>query len=136
MSIEESLAKLTSAVEANTAVLTKLLASGGKPATAPATPATPAEKPATAKKADKPAELTEEAFRKAFGDFLGVSDKGLKETRKTQVSAILQHFGVAKATEIPAENRAEAVGYVKALLAGQTPAFMNEEAADDGDSLL
>lgn len=138
MALEDAITKLTAAVEANTAAIAKLAAAGGKGA-APATATDkPADKPATTKppKADKPAELTEEAFRKAFGDFLGVTDKALKDTRKQQVSAILAHFGVAKATEISADKRVEAVGYVKALLAGQTPEFMAEEAADDGDSLL
>lgn len=144
MALEDAIAKLTAALESNTLILTKLATGGsattGKPATAPA--AAPAAAPATGGKGKKdqpaaPKEMSEDEFRKEFGGFLGVTDAKLKETRKSQVAAILAHFGVGRATEIPADKRIEAVGYLKVLLAGQTPEFMAEEASDDdGDALL
>lgn len=128
MSLEAALDRNTAAIEKQTALMEKL--AGGKAAattTAPAasTPAKTAAKPAAAKAP------TTDDLRFAAGNYLGVTDPAEREARKANVKSMIDHFGVGKVTEIPAENIAEAIGYFKTLTEGGTPDFMNEAAAED-----
>jgi hypothetical protein len=137
MSLEDRIEALTAAVERNSNILEAGLkrtqgAAPGKPAAVAGKPA--ATKPAT-RRAAAP---TEEDIRTHFGGYLATKDKAEKEQRKSEVRAILDHFGAGLASEIAEENRAEAIGYIKQLVAGETPDFMNEDAGeeDSGAGLL
>lgn len=110
-----------------------------KKADAPAEPAKAAAEPAKAEgakrgrkpKAEEPKAFTIDDLRAKAAEYLNVKDEAVKAKRKAAALPILEHFGVAKFTEIPAENYAEAIGYFDVLLAGGTPNFQNEDAAND-----
>jgi len=148
MSLEEHLAANTAAIEANTAIQTKVLAAlnsgSGKPA------AKAADKPADqkepgAKPAAKPKGPTEDDLRKCFGPYLGgATDKAEKARLNATIKPILEHFGAAKITEIAADDWAAAIAYgnvlAEAFADGGIDAaeevtfdFMNEEEAKGGE---
>lgn len=125
MSLEQAMAELTAALKENTALLkggaAKLAAKAdkGEPEKAAEKPAEkPAAKP-PAKKTTKSKNPTEEQLREKFGGYLSsVEDKAEKRRLTATVKPILEHFGVERVTEIPEENRAEAMGYADLLIAG------------------
>ena len=119
MSLEEHLIANTAAIEANTAIQTKVLAAlnsgSGKPAAKaadkPADNAKPAAKPAA-----KPEGPTDEDLRKCFGPYLGsATDKAEKTRLNATIKPILAHFGKEKVTDIEADDWVEAIGYGKLL---------------------
>lgn len=144
MSLEAAIEKLTEAVIANTALLQAAIdraAVNGATKPVPAAtvaPSEPAVNPAAAEKRKpgrppKSKVPSEDDIRTAFGGYLSTKNLTLRDERKVEVRAILQHFGVDKAGEIPAEQRAEALGYIEKLTAGEKPDFMNEDAVEDED---
>lgn len=132
---------LTAALEANTAIQTKVLAAltskGG--AAASGTKAATDEK--TKPAGDKPKaaggkkKTTVEDIAAAFGGYLGIKDKDEREVRKANVKAIVDYFGAAKATEIPAESYDEALGYLQQYIDGETPEFAGG-GEDEGEGDL
>lgn len=134
MSLEERMAELTAALNANTAALTggnaatpikPARAAAAKPAAAapaPApAPAAPAAAPATARlpTADTAAAVTP-AQIKAAGDDLSLLANEL-QARDTAV-AILAEFGVQKMTAMPPANIPEFHAKIKAAIAKLQPA--------------
>ena len=124
MSLEQAMAELTAALKENTALLKggaaklaeKAAATGKTEDTKPA--ATPGKK-STGTKTTKSKEPTEEALREKFGGYLNsVEDKAEKRRLTATVKPILEHFGVERVTEIPAEHRAEAMALADKLIAG------------------
>lgn len=138
MSLEEALAANTAAIKEQTAFLKSLQADKGgsasKAAPAAAGKAASGGKPATSKK------VTLDTIKEKFGAFLGTDDKKLRAKRIEQVGAMMNHFGVERATLLEEENWAEALGYLKQLEAGETPDYGNEGEGDEdegeGDSLV
>lgn len=138
MSLEEALTANTAAIVA----LTKLMGSAKiTPAGAAAEKLieetagkAAAGKAATGKAvAGKTKALTIDTIKAKFGEFLGVEDKALRTTRKDEVRAMLEHFGVAKASDLESENWSDALKYLKQCEDGEQPDFM-DEGAGDGDS--
>lgn len=128
-----SIEKLTAALEANTAVHEKVLAAlkGGGAAAASGKPASEAPKGASKPAAGKDKKKkTVEDIAAAFGGYLGVKDADERTTRKGHVKAIVDYFGVAKATEIDPDNFEEALRYLQQYIDGETPDF---DGAGDGD---
>lgn len=152
MAIEDLLTGLTTALNRNSDLLEKVLTAGkagspGQPTGEKANPPRAAEQPSDAKAATKaPAAPkgasktkapTEADIRSAFGSYLSVEARDEREARKANVKAILDHFGVNKATELPEENRAEAIGYINAFANGETPNFMADDGeGEDGEDAL
>ena len=139
MALEDRMEALTKALDRNSTALEAILAAGGSKAPAADKAAdTKAADPKPPKPEKKPKVPTDDDIRSAFGAYLSVKDKGERETRKDNVKAIVDHFGVGKATEIAAESRAEALAYLKQFEAGEKPNFMAEEnnGGEDGDSLV
>lgn len=125
MSLEDQIAKLTAAVEANTKALggaaTKPAA--GKPA---GKPAAGAKKPA-AKKA-----TTADDIAEAFGSYLKTGDKDERDAARANVKAIISAMDVARITELEADRFDEALGYLKQFENGEDP-FEGGEAEGDDD---
>ena len=143
-----SIEKLTAALEANTAAINKMIEmSGGKPA-AGAKASTAAKedktesKPAGAKagaKAGGKKKTTVDDIAAAFGGYLGIKDKDEREVRKANVKAIVDYFGVAKATELDPGNFDEALRYLQQYIDGETPDFDGgdgDEGGDDDEALI
>lgn len=70
--------------------------------------------------ADKAAETekkgkapTEDELREVFGGFMRVDDEDERESRKSFVKGVLKEYKVAKATEIPENERANAIQVIK-----------------------
>jgi hypothetical protein len=140
MSLEAAIEKLTAAVEANTAAL-KAGGGGKASAASAADKAIEAEaKRATgAKAAAKPAskKVTLDTIKERFGSYLGVEDKAERKTRIGHVQAIVDHFGVSKASELEEENWAEALAFLKQYEDGEEPDFGgDDDGDDDGDGAL
>ena len=137
MSLEAAIEKLTAAVEANTAALK---AGGGKVTAATAADkaieaeakrAAGAKKPAAAKK------VTLDTIKERFGGYLGIEDKAERKQRIANVQAIVDHFGVSKASELEEENWAEALAFLKQYEDGEEPDFGgDDDGDDDGDGAL
>ena len=140
MSLEEALNKNTAAVERHNELLEKMLAKGGS---APAAKTEEkVEKPAASTKAKpaastkaKPADTkkkktTVDDVAAAFGKYLKTGDTEQREEAKSNVKAIVDYFGAAKATAIPEESWDEALGYLAQYEAGETPEF---DGGPDGD---
>ena len=75
----------------------------------------------------------------AFGGYLGIKDKDEREVRKANVKAIVDYFGVAKATELDADNYDEALRYLQQYIDGETPDFDGgdgDEGGDDDEALV
>lgn len=135
--------KLTTALEANTAAINKMIEmSGGKAsagAKAAAAEKPTAEKPAAAKKAAGGKKKTSvDDVAAAFGAYLGIKDADERAERKANVKAIVDYFGAAKATEIDPDNFDEALKYLQQYIDGETPDFDGggEDGGDDGDDAL
>lgn len=154
MSLEAAIEKLTASLDRNSAATekstdlmesamnaAKAAAKGGtKVGTALATPDTsePATTPATAPKKTagrptKPKAVTQDDLRTAAGNYLRSGPGGAKKEpeRKENLRAMAQHFGVEQVTKSDPSNWTEAMGYLKQLQDGETPSFMNEEAAEE-----
>ena len=135
MSLEERLAENTAALKANTAALL------GKAAPA----ASASDKMINKAAADKVAKdetkaapaktkkITLDSIKEAFGGYLAVEDKKVRKERIGHVQAIVDHFGVSKASELEEDNWVEALGYLKQYQAGETPNFSAEDGGDEGD---
>ena len=143
-----SIEALTAALESNTAIQTKVLAAlqgkaGGAAAGAGAASGKPAGaaagKPAGGKPAGGKKKTTVEDIAAAFGGYLGIKDKDEREVRKANVKAIVDYFGVAKATELDADNYDEALRYLQQYIDGETPDFDGgdgDEGGDDDEALV
>ena len=139
MSLEEAIRENTEAVKALTAAMkggakasaadaaiekeaaraTGAKASGGKPA------------PSSKKKA-----VTLDTIKERFGGYLGVEDKAERKARIANVQAIVDHFGVSKASELEEENWAEALAFLAQYEAGEEPDFGGDEGGDDDGALV
>ena len=136
-----SIEALTAALEANTAIQTKVLAAlqgkaGGAAAGAAASgkpDGAAAGKPAGGKPAGGKKKTTVEDIAAAFGGYLGIKDKDEREVRKANVKAIVDYFGVAKATELDADNYDEALRYLQQYIDGETPDFDGDDGDEGGD---
>lgn len=133
-----SIEKLTAALEANTAAIHKMIEmSGGKPgASKPAADAPKGgagSKPAGGK---GPKKKTVEDIAAAFGGYLGVKDADERTERKGHVKAIVDYFGVAKATEIDPDNFDEALRYLQQYIDGETPDFDGAGGGEGDDALV
>ena len=132
MSLEEQMAELTAAVKEQTAFLKQLQGKGG---------AASSDKPATTAK-DKPAtttakKVTIDTIKEKFGAFLGTDDKKLRAKRIEQVGAMMNHYGVEKATLLEESQWKEALGYLKQLEEGDTPSYMSDDGdGEEGESLV
>lgn len=127
-----SIEKLTAALEANTAAINKMIEmSGGKPA-AGAKASTAAKPKASGGAKGGGKKTTVDDLAAAFGGYLGIKDKDEREVRKANVKAIVDYFGVAKATELDADNYDEALRYLQQYIDGETPDF----DGGDGDEAL
>ena len=143
-----SIEKLTAALEANTAIQEKVLAAlkggaatGGTKASSAAKEDKPAaDKPkASGGKAGGKKKTTVDDIAAAFGGYLGIKDKDEREVRKANVKAIVDHFGVAKATELDPDNFDEALRYLQQYIDGETPDFDGgdgDEGGDDDEALI
>ena len=133
---EGAMERLTAALEANTAAMNKMIEmSGGKAAPAgKAASSKPAEKPAAGKgkaaSGGKKKKTTVDDIAKAFGGYLSVKDKDERAERAANVKAIVEYFGVAKATEIDEGDFDEALKYLQQYIDGETPEFDGGE--EDG----
>lgn len=128
MSLEDTMAELTAAIKEQTAFLKSMKGGGGSP-----TEASVAAKAAAGKKSS--GKITLDTIKEKFGTYLGVEDKAERKERIANVTAIVDHFGVKKASELEEENWAEALGYLKQFEAGETPDFM-DEGGGDGEALV
>lgn len=143
-SLEEAIAELNGNIVKLTAALAPLAkAAGGTAAPKSAGAAAGAAKPAggAAKTSAKPATPkapTIDDIRTKFGGYLSTDDADLRAVRKEQCVRIYDHFGVKKATEIPAENYAEALGYLATFENGEEPEFAqnDETGGDEEDSMI
>ncbi len=137
MSLETALENLTAQVTVNNALLEKVLA-GKSPAPAETKKAeakAEAEKPKPKQDASKVASV--ENVRKAFGDYLGVADKAERAARGVNVKAILNEVGGTRATEVPEENRAQAIAWITDFAEGRTPNFMaDNDGGGEAGSLI
>ena len=143
-----SIEKLTAALEANTAIQEKVLAAlkggaatGGTKASSAAKEDKPAaDKPkASGGKAGGKKKTTVDDIAAAFGGYLGIKDKDEREVRKANVKAIVDYFGVAKATELDPDNFDEALRYLQQYIDGETPDFDGgdgDEGGDDDEALI
>jgi hypothetical protein len=134
MSLETELAANTAALTAQTAAINaqtdflKSMAAKGGAATTGAAAAATGTKAATPKPSTPKAKTIED-IRTAASAFLGVTDPDERTANKAKMKAMLDHFGVDRATNIPVENFAEALGYIEQFTKGETPDFMNEAEA-------
>ena len=133
-----SIEALTAAIEANTEIQKKVLAalSSGKPAAAAA-----AGKPAAGAAAVKPKaagkkKTTVEDVAAAFSGYLGIKDKDEREVRKGNVKAIVDYFGVAKATELDPSNYDEALKYLQQYIDGEEPDFDGGAGGEEDEGAL
>lgn len=135
MSLEEALAANTAAIKEQTAFLKSLQGKGGDAAAGAGKAA--AGKPAGGKPAGAK-KVTLDTIKERFGAFLGIEDKKKRAKRIEQVGAMMEHFGVERATLLEEEQWKEALGYLDQLEAGETPDYMNEgdEGGDEGDALV
>lgn len=144
MSLEELLTKNIAALEANTAAISaqtefmkSMSKAGGGAATASTTKATGTTKPAATTKATTkpaaPAGPTTAEVAERVGNFLKTGDKDTRAANKEAVGKIVAHFGAERFTAIPAENMAEALGYIEDLEEGRTPEIFADEGEDGGE---
>ncbi len=127
MALEDDIKALVTAVNANTAALSKIAgAATAKAATAPAT-TKPATKPAAAK-APVLADI-----QKAFGDYLTVEEPE-RTTRKANVAAMNAHFGVDRASNLDPSKFPEALAMLAQYAAGEDPLAGDDEGG--GESLV
>lgn len=138
MSLEDDIQALTVQLKRNNDILEAGFKRAGAVTTAASAGRAPAPAPARAPApaaARRPAAPTEDKIRVEVGAYLSVKDPSEKAARKENVKAMLRHFGVSLASEIPEESRAEALGYIEQFAAGETPNFMNEGGVEEDDVL-
>lgn len=142
MSLEKALAENTAALTLQTAaikaqmeLLAKLAGSKAGAATTTATTAA-TTKPATTKAAAAPKAKTMDDVRTLAGKFLGVTDPTERAANKESMKALIAHFGVDRATAISEEQIPEMCGHLETLIKGETPDFMNEEAAAEDETMV
>jgi hypothetical protein len=137
MSIEALLTRLAEALEENTKRLDAMLGSAKPAAAKPA--ATTEDKPAAAKPAAakpaaaKPITVTAQDI----ADYAGESLKIDRPAAKKAHSAICEHFGADRLTNIDPKHFPKVMELMKAFRAGQNP-LANEDEGDeeDGDSAI
>ena len=129
MSLEEALAANTAAIKELTAAMKGgKVSAADKAIEAEAARATGAKAKPAAAKAKK---VTLDTIKERFGGYLGIEDKAERKARIANVQAIVDHFGVAKASELEEENWAEALAFLKQYEDGEEPDF--GDAGDGGD---
>lgn len=129
MSLEQALADNTAAIKEQTAFLKALQAKGGTAAAA--------GKPAAGKPAaGKPKKPTLDTIKERFGGYLATEDKKLREKRKAEISAVIEHYGVAKISEIDEANWEEALAALDQLEAGETPDILADGDNSGDDALV
>ncbi len=133
MSLETAIAKLTEAVEANTAALSGGAAPAAKPAGKPA--GKPAAKPAAGKKPAAKKGPTADDVAAAFGEYLKTGDKDERDTAKANVKAIITHFDVERITTLDPDNFKDALDYLEQFQNGENP-FGEEEEEEEGEDLM
>ena len=145
MSLESAIAELTTELKRNSALLEASNAGrdkaikaatdlSGKVTGRPPGAADKAPRKTAADKKKGPP--TEQDIRTVFGGYMSVEDPAEREKRKTFVKSILDHLGVAKATEIAEEDRAKAIAWVEQKAAGKKVNFSegeDEPADEEGD---
>lgn len=143
MSVEALLTRLIESLDRNSAAMEALNKKAGgaapaaseKPASKPA-----ASKPAASKASGKAKTLTVDDIAEAFGGYLKGGDADARAEAKDNVKAILNHFGVERASHIDPGDFAEAMKYLNQFKAGETPDFMNdggeEDGGEDGEDLM
>lgn len=128
---------LEAALEANTKAvneLAKLMAAaqklGTKAVAAKAASSDEAE-PKKAPAKGRAKKLTKDDVLAMFKGYLGELEDDDEDLpgRKEDVKAISDHFGVGRIGLLKAADFEEAVGHLKACMAGENPDFMNEAAA-------
>lgn len=141
MSLESAIAELTTELKKNNALLEAANAGRDKALKAASEisgkvtgrPPGAADKEPRKKAGDKKkGPPTEQDIRTVFGGYMSVEDPAEREKRKTFVKSILDHLGVAKATEIAEEDRAKAIAWVEQKAAGKKVNF--SEGEDDQTS--
>ena len=133
MSLEAAIAKLTAAVEANTAAL-----EGG--ASAPADKGTAKKPAAGAKKAPakKPATKkgpTADDIAEQFGSYMKEGDADERAQAKANVRAIIEAMETDRLTNLDPEQFGQALEYLEAFKAGEDP-FEEEGGEEEGDDDL
>jgi hypothetical protein len=135
MSIEALLTRLAEALEENTKRLDAMLGSA-KPAAAPAAPkpaAAPAAPKPAATKSTKPAAVTAADIAAFAGESLKID----KEAAKQAHSAVCEHFGSDRLTNIDPKHFGKVMELLKAFRAGENPlADEGEGDEEDGDSAI
>ena len=138
MSLEEALVANTAAMKELTAALKggKVSAGSAADAAIEKEAARAAGAKAGTKPAGKPAakKVTLDTIKERFGGYLGIEDKAERKARIANVQAIVDHFGVSKASELEEENWAEALAFLKQYEDGEEPDFGGD--AGDGDDAL
>ncbi len=140
MSLENALAAATAAMIDLTAALKGGKVSAADKAIGAEAARATAAKPAAAKPnpAAKKA-VTLDTIKERFGAYLAVENKAERKARIANVQAIVDHFGVEKASALGEENWVEALGYLTKYEAGEEPEFSNEggeEEDGDGPSII
>lgn len=137
MALEDDIRNLTAAVNAlRAAILGGEDAAPAEPAPAPKGGKAKAEepaKPATGKpKATKPKEITEEDMREKFGAYLALAESKAETKRlSATLRPITDFFQVERVSQIPAEHRQEALGYLKLLIDAVTQGGLEAAEAVD-----
>jgi len=131
MSLEAAIAKLTAAVEANTAAL-----EGG--ASAPADKAPAKKAPAKKAPAKKPATKkgpTADDIAEQFGSYMKEGDADERAQAKANVRAIIEAMETDRLTNLDPEQFGQALEYLEAFKAGEDP-FEEEGGEEEGDDDL
>lgn len=127
MALEDKIGELITALNANTAALSKIGAAASAKAGATGTAAAP--KPAAAKPAAAKAPVLAD-IQKAFGGYLTVEDADEREIRKANVAKINAHFEVDRISNADPSKFAEALALLKQYEAGEDP-LGGEEATEE-----
>jgi hypothetical protein len=136
MSLESAIADLTTALNKNSALLELANAGRDKALKAATTlsdkvtgrPPGAADKEPRKKPGDKKkGPPTEQDIRTVFGGYMSVEDPADREKRKAFVKSMLDHLGVAKATEIEEGDRAKAIAWIEQKAAGKKVNFSDGE---------
>lgn len=131
MTIEALLTRLAEALEENTKRLDAMLGSAKPAAEKPAAAAT---KPAAAStKSNKPAAVTAADIAAFAGESLKID----KESAKAAHSAVCEHFGADRLTNIDPKHFGKVMELLKAFRAGENPLVGEDEGdEEDGDSAI
>lgn len=138
MSIEQHLKELAEAVKANTEALMATVAQRSelvkKAENLAAKTVTAEAKPAKVKAAEAPKAKPENnasTLRTRFGAFLSVTNATEKENRMGLVEAMLDRYGVAKATEISEDDTPKVLSILDKAEKGVYPSWFTPEPAED-----